>query len=1283
MKSSSLLYIPICVQGKFLNAVVDTASEVTLISDKVYQGLQPQPQVVRNFLLYAAGRNMKMRGYEIKPVEVKLGNYETKESIYVAPIEDDMLLGLDFLRKHHADISLSSDALHIGGQTMPFDSGEVSRELKIARVKVKRKVKVPALSAIKVSCSLDQPMEEYYTESEVNHLMVPRTVQNGKTPPIMVFFNCSDKAVKLSRGQIVGLAYEFSSVLDDNEQSASQTGMSVNQVKVDSGEIPEHVQDLFERSKQDLTPDEQIELKRLLVNNADAFSTHDLDLGSFDAIEHTVDTGDAKPVKQRLRRTPVCFEGEEEKHLDKMLKAGVIEPSISEWASPPVLIRKRDGSVRWCVDYRGLNKVTKKEIFPLPIVEQCLDALYGNMWFSKLDATCGYWQVKIKDEDKCKTAFITKYGLYQFTRMSFGLCNAPSTFTRVMNLVLHGLHWRTVLAFLDDVLVLGRNFGDHLKNLSQVLERFRIHNIKLKPKKCELFRTEVEYLGRTVGREGMRVGEGFLETMEAWPVPTCTKDVEKFCGFANYHRSFIKDFANIALPLYRVTGKKPFQWGPEQAQAFEILKKALTSAPVLTIPNMDGKFILDTDASNEAIGAELLQVQDGEERCIAYCSMALTPEQKRYCTTRKELLAVIRFTRHFRHYLLGREFEIRTDHSSLQWLLNFKNLNGQLARWLEELSQYWMTIKHRPGAAHDNADCLSRIPHNVECDAFEHGVGLENLPCGGCKYCTRMQENWGSFISQVDEAVSLVSKGKQENPKVKVSMARTEKGNEETGFWADGYSRESIKKAQSEDKELMFLVQWLKTQEVPSERDLFLSSPATKHMWLNRTMFYLDNEGILCKKLETQFGNSVLVLPRLLTKEALQLCHDIPAAGHQGHDRTLNRCKVKYYWHGMSDDVKRYVTGCPTCNRNKKASKKAKGHLTLFHAGSPMERVHLDFLGPLTKTKRGNSNILVMVDQFTKWVECVALPNQTAEETARAAVNEFFSRFGFPFQIFTDRGTNFESNLFQHICDRLQIHKARTTPYRPSSNGQCERVNRTLMDAVRCFASRIPTMWDEYLPQLAGALRSAVNRNTGFTANMLMLGREVNVPADLVFPSPEQEKQDVNEFVGQLVDHIQKAHEAARDKLKTTQTHMKRDYDLRANAKQYEVGSVVYVLDDHPVPGKCKKLRPVWKGPAIVTRKLSDYVYEIKLRQKLVTMHHDRMKLCSDRQLPKWVQKHRENPTSALLQNDVFCICRGPDKGDFMIQCDECREWFHGDCVKVTEAEAAMIDVYLCINCIN
>ena len=314
--------------------------------------------------------------------------------------------------------------------------------------------------------------------------------------------------------------------------------------------MPEHLRDLFQRSIENLNPEEQDELANLFIEFEDVFAKSEFDLGNFSDITHDIDTGSAKPVKQRMRRTPAGFANEEEVHLEKMLKAGVIQHSVSEWSSAPVLVRKRDGTVRWWVDYRALNSVTTKDVFPLPLVDDCLDTLVGNSWFSKLDANSGYWQIPISEPDRKKTAFITKYGLFEHLCMGFGLCNGPGTYARVMSLVLHGLMWSIVLPFLDDILVLGSKFKEHLFHIREVLLRFRKHHLKLKPKKCILFQRKVDFLGRIVSEGGIELTETDIKTVLDRQAPQNTREVEQFLGLVNYHRNFIKGFAEIAVPLY-------------------------------------------------------------------------------------------------------------------------------------------------------------------------------------------------------------------------------------------------------------------------------------------------------------------------------------------------------------------------------------------------------------------------------------------------------------------------------------------------------------------------------------------------------------------------------------------------------------------------------------------------------------------------------------------------------------------------------------------------------------
>ena len=809
LRSSSMLRVPVTVQGKNLKAVVDTAAEVTIISDAVFKELEPKPPYLKKVILHTAGRDMKMDGFVAGPVALQMGTSIFPEAVYVAPIQDDMLLGLDFLLRHGVDIKMDDLCLDFrgSGEKLPMEvERKLTSESKVAKVMVEKTTMIPPNSVLRLQCKISDNLPDYIIEPEGGlDVIVPRTLHSAGSKPKVCLINVTDSFIKVKRNQLVAKAvpvcsvtqvsleglgqddpvsdnkFVFQSGTEDSLESRDrdsgshsqeenilsgavqdditstdsfgcradeqQIGGDSPQNKVSglskelditdtavadftqghqilqqdmaakeglkcpsaSREIPDHLKDLFQRSIQHLNSEEQDQVADLLMEFEDVFAKSEYDLGDFSDIVHNIDTGSSKPIKQRMRRTPVNFAGEEKAHLEKMLDAGVIQPSVSEWASAPVLVRKRDGTVRWCVDYRALNSVTTKDVFPLPLVEDCIDTLAGNKWFSKLDANSAYWQVKLSDQDRKKTAFITKYGLFEHVRMGFGLCNGPATYSRVMNLVLRNLLWVIVLAFLDDILVLGSTFSNHLSHIREVLLRFRKHQLKLKAKKCVLFQREVDFLGRIVSEDGIKLSETDIKAVLDWPVPQSTREVEQFLGLANYHRNFIKDFSRIATPLYRLTGKNPFEWTQQHQQAFQDLKEALTSAPVLGLPNDTDLFILDTDSSNYAVGGELIQIQGGEERVIAYGSYALTPEQINYCTTRKELLAVVRFTRQFRHYLLGKQFVVRTDHSSLRWLLNFKEPDGQLARWLEELNQYDMVVQHRAGKKHGNADSLSRV----------------------------------------------------------------------------------------------------------------------------------------------------------------------------------------------------------------------------------------------------------------------------------------------------------------------------------------------------------------------------------------------------------------------------------------------------------------------------------------------------------------------------------------------------------------------------------------------
>lgn len=318
--------------------------------------------------------------------------------------------------------------------------------------------------------------------------------------------------------------------------------------------------------------------------------------------------------------------------------------------------------------------------------------------------------MEVAEQDRDKTAFCTREGLFHFNVMPFGLCNAPATFQRLMDLMLAGLLWESCLVYIDDVIIMGSDFQSHLRNIAAVLTRLLNAGLKVNPAKCQFFKREVTFLGHVVSNHGISPDPNKTIKIAAWPTPSSQQQLQQFLGLASYYRRFICDFASISRPLHRLTEKNtPFHWSEECNSAFDGLQQLLTSTPVPAYPNFSKEFILDTDASNSGIGAVLSQLYDGKEHVVANASRALHKTERNY---RRNCWLLSSFTSHFHQYLLGRKFKLRTDHHSLTWLTNFKKPEGQLARWLEKLAEYTFDIQHRPGCKHNNADSLSRHPHN-------------------------------------------------------------------------------------------------------------------------------------------------------------------------------------------------------------------------------------------------------------------------------------------------------------------------------------------------------------------------------------------------------------------------------------------------------------------------------------------------------------------------------------------------------------------------------------------
>lgn len=462
----------------------------------------------------------------------------------------------------------------------------------------------------------------------------------------------------------------------------------------------------------DLTDEQRLRLQMMLNENWERMPNK---IGCTSRVQHKIVT-ESEPVKQRYYPVSPAIQVHIDAELKKMLADNIIEPSSSAWSSPILMVPKKDGGYRFCVDFRRLNKVTKKDAYPLPYVSGILDRLRGAKYLSSLDIKSAYWQIPMSACSREFTAFtIPGRGLFQFKRMPFGLTNAPATWQRLIDEVLQADLEPFVFVYLDDVIVISESFEQHLEILQKIFDRLFKAGLTLNRDKCQFFRSELRYLGYVVDKRGLRVDPDKVNAILGIPTPSSVADVRSFLGMASWYRRFVKDFATISNPLTNLLKKnRKWHWTEECQESFQRLKECLISAPVLNCPDFSQPFVVQTDASGYGLGAVLTQVNSDGERVICFLSRSLTKHERNYSTTERECLSVVWAIQKLRPYLEGSRFTVVTDHASLTWLINLKDPSGRLCRWAVKLQQYDFEVIHRKGKEHVVPDCLSRSVPKID-----------------------------------------------------------------------------------------------------------------------------------------------------------------------------------------------------------------------------------------------------------------------------------------------------------------------------------------------------------------------------------------------------------------------------------------------------------------------------------------------------------------------------------------------------------------------------------------
>ncbi|KAL7834629.1 hypothetical protein SRHO_G00288760 [Serrasalmus rhombeus] len=904
-----------------------------------------------------------------------------------------------------------------------------------------------------------------------------------------------------------------------------------------------------------LTEEQAAQVKALLSKYRDIFAKQEGDLGCTSLITHDIPLLDDVPVRQPYRRIPPSQYETVKAHIQQLLDSQVIRESSSPFSSPIVLVSKKDGSLRLCVDYRQLNAKTRRDAYPLPRIEESLDALCGAKWFSTLDLASGYNQVPVAEKDKSKTAFCTPFGLFEFNHMPFGLCNAPGTFQRLMERMFGDCRYQSVLLYLDDVIVFSATVEQHLERLEEVFSRLQKQSLKVKLSKCRFFQHQVGYLGHVVSAEGVATDPDKIEVVREWKRPGHLAELRSFLGFASYYRRFVEGFAKLAAPLHHLVGKlngprrkgktPPVSlaesWNDECECAFQSLKEKLTSAPVLAYADFNKPFVLEVDASHGGLGAVLSQEQEGKVRPIAFASRGLRPTERNmenYSSMKLELLAVKwAVTEKFREYLLGHQFTIFTDNNPLSHLQTAK-LGAVEQRWASQLASFNFTIKYRPGKHNQNADALSRqyverfavgtvVPPLVSAAVVEERL---NAPRSQCREVVAFPGRSPSDLSALQQADPVIG------PIWKFCSEGRRPGVEE---------REALGGLSK-----VLLRQWDRLVEC---------------------------EGVLYRLVYPPGGGleySQLLLPQCLQNEVLRSVHD--DHGHQGTERTLQLLRDRCFWVNMAQDVERWCQQCQRCTLGKAVQPKVRAFRGTLQAARPNEILAIDF-SVLEPASDGRENVLILTDIFTKYTQAIATKDQRASTVAQALVQHWFHRFGPPVRIHSDQGRNFESLLIKQLCRVYHIQKSRTTPYHPQGNGQCERFNRTLHDLLRTLPPEEKRHWPRHLSQLTFAYNTTPHQTTGQTPHFLMFGCQPRLPVDFLLGTGEitQDPEPLEEWVSKHQQSLQLAHEHVRQRSKEQAQRRSRNNNEQVRDAGFEEGQLVY-LKNH-VTGR-NKIQDHWNS---------------------------------------------------------------------------------------------------------
>lgn len=1084
------------------------------------------------------------------------------------PTPGDGIIGLDFILKHGGDLNFRHLEFSI---VDPFTNNLIYTPIMLSPNK--DEITIPARSEVIRRIKIQTTTNS--TSLVINHqeiapgVIIASTLINTKNPCVRIL-NINSKDV-IIRDDIEVEAESLDNYhIFENEKLPKRTKKVMDKLLRN---FPKHP---TQRTKS--------KLEDLFIKYADTFALDDEPISCNNFYEQKLRLKDDEPVYIKNYRIPHTQKPEIKRQVDKLVTDELVEKSSSDSNSPLLLVSKKPlpGSTkprfRLVFDYRKVNDKLVADKFPLPRMDEILDSLGKARHFSVLDLYSGFHQVGLHPDSRDITSFSTDEGSFRFTRLPYGLKVAPNSFQRMMTMAFSGLPPQKAFVYMDDLVVISSTEQQMLQNLESVFQICRSKNLKLNPEKCLFFQTEVTYLGHRCTNKGLLPDPSKIEKIKNYPEPRNAEEIKRFVAFANYYRKFVKNFAHHASHLTNLTKKKvEYKWSEECQIAFEYLKDSIMNPPILQYPDFEKQFCVTTDASKIACGAILSQDYNGIQLPIAFASRSFTKGEQNKSVIEQELAAIHWAINHFRPYLFGTKFLVKSDHRPLVYLFSMRNPSSKLTRMRLDLEEFNFEIQYVKGKDNSGADALSRIDFD-DIKLINKDIKIAVMTRSKFK-----QNNTENNEQSIQKPV--------EDPRIfEVIKIAEVKRLPRVIFTFNKQPWCTIKNGKT-----IIIKKLIDHTFTNGKLDLSLLLPAldqeARKLKINKVQLSLNDE--LFSKITIQelkmSGQQILrnlkiaLTPKLKyidyedinrIKEILQKYHDDPIdGGHAGAQRLLSKLRMHFHWKNMSKDVLSYVKACAQCQKNK-TLKHTKEKLTITNTPQQaFDIVQIDTIGPFIKSNNGYEYAVTIICTLTKYLVSIPIKDKRADTIARAIMDNFVMIYGPMKQVLTDQGTEYKNETVKELLKLLKIDQKFSTAFHHETIGVCERSHRTLNEYLRAYIATNRPDWDKFLLYFTYAYNTTPSTVHSYCPYELIFAKSPTIQ-EFTSSSKIDPIYNVDAYYQEMRARLQTATSLAKKLIEQNKTKQKAQYDKTINPIELRQNDLVLLRREQN-----HKHEPLFDGP--------------------------------------------------------------------------------------------------------